>query len=111
MSFPFAPFDAILAEAKAIVANRDQSGRNDNRSFFDGFPHKDQDVSFELSRRVNRILGAEVRETHEGIALTAIKRGDALDLLAYAAFYIMLLDRASCEPPHDSRQCDLFGHD
>ena len=87
MSFPTSKYDSVLGEAMKIVANRNQQGRNLAVEFYDGFPHGHADVSFELWRRVARILGAEKAEKLD----TA--RADALDLLNYAAFYVMLLDR------------------
>ena len=88
MSFPFHTYDQVLIEAKTIVRDRDAKGRNRAVDFFAGFPHGSQDVSFELSRRVGRILGSEAAK-----GAAEVRRGDALDLLNYAAFYIMLLDR------------------
>ena len=87
MSFPTSKYDSVLGEAMRIVVDRNQQGRNLAIEFYDGFPHGHADVSFELWRRVARILGAEKAEKLD----TA--RADALDLLNYAAFYVMLLDR------------------
>ena len=78
-----------LDEARLIVQDRHAKGRNAKTGFYNGFPHGSKDISFELSRRVNRILGAEIVATNGAIASA---REDALDLLNYAAFYVMMLD-------------------
>lgn len=92
MTFPLAEYEAVSAEAKAICLDRDEKGRNDDTPFWAGWPHGHQDISFEMKRRVARILGAEHRGRLE------IAREDALDLLNYAAFYVMLLDRQQGQP-------------
>ena len=88
MSFPHDTYWNVLEEAREIVRDRDAKGRNHAIDFYAGFPHGSRDVSFELSRRVGRILGCEVAGRER-----EIMRGDAIDLLNYAAFYVMLLDR------------------
>lgn len=85
--FPLADYDAVVSEARAIPLDRDAKGRNDETDFYTGFPHGHQDISFELKRRAVRILGAEQRGRLD------VAREDALDLLNYAAFYVMVLDR------------------
>ena len=87
MSFPWGHYETISNEAAAIIRERDARGRNIEVGFYEGFPHGYADISFELWRRVARILGAE-----KVGSLTAA-RADALDLLNYAAFYVMILDR------------------
>ena len=87
MHFPLDHYNRVVDEARAIIVDRDQRGRNNVVPFYDGFPHGHVDVSFELSRRVGRILGAEK------VGKLEVAREDALDLLNYAAFYVMLLDR------------------
>ena len=87
MSFPWGHYETISNEAAAIIRERDARGRNTEVGFYEGFPHGYADISFELWRRVARILGAE-----KVGSLTAA-RADALDLLNYAAFYVMVLDR------------------
>lgn len=85
--FPFGAYDAVMAEARLIVVDRDNKGRNDIVPFLDSFPHGHQDISFELKRRVDRILGAERRME------TEVLLADALDLINYAAFYVMKVRR------------------
>ena len=87
MSFPWQHYEHISIEAAAIIRERDSRGRNEEVDFYDGFPHGYRDASFELWRRVARILGAEKTSNLD------VARADALDLLNYAAFYVMLLDR------------------
>jgi hypothetical protein len=101
MSFPLEKYASVVNEAYSIVMDRDKKGRNSAVDFYTGFPHGSQDVSFELSRRVARILGAELVERSGNNALTPtgqkVRREDALDLLNYAAFYVMLLDREASD--------------
>ncbi|WP_413935931.1 hypothetical protein [Nitrospira sp. BLG_1] len=85
--FPWEDYLQVTREAIAIIKDRDEKGRNEETSFYAGFPHGSRDVSFELKRRVARILGAERR------GMLTVARGDAIDLLNYAAFYVMMLDR------------------
>ena len=99
MSFPWEDYLEVTREASAIIKDRDSKGRNANTSFYDGFPHGPQDVSFELKRRVARILGAE----KVGDLITA--RGDAIDLINYAAFYVMMLDRETNPKPAFGAGC------
>ena len=87
MSFPWQHYAQVTNQAAAIIRERDSKGRNAEVGFYDGFPHGHTDISFELWRRVARILGAE-KGAHMDVAAA-----DALDLLNYAAFYVMLLDR------------------
>ena len=87
MSFPWSDYTDVTKEASEIIRDRDGKGRNDAVGFYEGYPHGHQDVSFELARRVGRVLGAEKAEC------LMVARADALDLLNYAAFYVMVLDR------------------
>lgn len=102
--FPFASYESVLGECQAIVHDRDQQARNAYAPFFAQFPHGVQDVTFELHRRVARVLGAEkaVLNGHHGAfndpqaqALTTTMRGDLVDLVNYAAFAVLLLDQAT----------------
>jgi len=86
--FPFDDYRKVLDEAIRIVEDRNRKGRNSALGFYEGFPHGSQDVAFELHRRVARILGNE-KVSGKGW----VRREDALDLVNYAAFYVMLLDR------------------
>jgi hypothetical protein len=93
MSFPLKEYDQAIAELRAVVADRDTKGRNETNNFYDQFPHGNQDLTFELKRRVERILGAEK------IGDLATVYGDTLDLANYAIFSLMLLKRASPDQP------------
>lgn len=95
MSFPWDDYHDVLNEAEDIVEDRDQKGRNAVVPFYEGFPHGRLDVSFELLRRVGRILGVEKQANGSPLTPTGVDvlRGDALDLINYAAFFVMLLDR------------------
>ena len=90
MDFPMGEYVRVLDEAEAIIKDRDAKGRNAETHFYAQFPHGHADISFELKRRVARILGAERQ-----LGKMDVAREDALDLLNYAAFYVMLLDRES----------------
>lgn len=95
--FPFPQYDAVLAEAQAIIAQRNDVGRNAYLDFWDGFPHGLSDLTFEMHRRVARVLGVE-RTLADGFAtdegdLRQVMRHDLLDLLNYAAFGVMKLDK------------------
>ena len=85
MSFPLKDYDEALAELRAIVADRNGKGRNETNDFYSQFPHGNQDLTFELKRRVERILGAEK------IGDLQTVYGDTLDLANYAIFSLMLL--------------------
>lgn len=85
--FPLVAYQEILREAESIIDDRTKKGRNAHSDFWAGFPHGPQDVTFELHRRVKRILGAEK------IGDLETMRGDAIDLLNYAAFLILWIDR------------------
>lgn len=85
--FPWEDYLGVTKEASQIIKNRAEKGRDKQEGFYDQFPHGSADVSFELKRRVRRILGAEQ------IGQLSVAREDAIDLLNYAAFYVMLLDR------------------
>lgn len=85
--FPWNDYDTVAASNREIIASRDRIGRNAYADFYDGFPHGAQDVSFELLRRVQRILGAE----KTGDLDVAVR--DAEDLSNYAIFYVMLCNR------------------
>lgn len=96
MNFPWQDYDHVLAQCRTIIADRDAVGRNAAVAFYQGFPHGAQDVSFELSRRVQRILGAEQRG-HMDVA-----EADALDLVNYAVFYVMVLRQRTALAAMDS---------
>lgn len=85
MSFPIGDYDQAIAELRATVADRDAKGRNETNDFYSQFPHGNQDLTFELKRRVERILGAE------RIGDMNTVYGDTLDLANYAIFSMMLL--------------------
>lgn len=89
MSFPIAAYDEAVAALRATVIDRDTKGRNKVDDFYEQFPHGNQDLTFELARRVKRILGAEA------IGDMATVFGDTLDLANYAIFSLMLLSRDS----------------
>ena len=103
-SFPTMDYDTVIHEAYAIISDRSAQGRNGAVGFYEGFPHGHTDISFELWRRVARILGAEKAGKME----TA--RKDAVDLLNYAAFYVMVLDRDIPNPEvrHDTNYPPYF---
>jgi hypothetical protein len=94
MSFPWDDYAKVTNEASEIIADRDGKGRNAARGFYEGFPHGHQDISFELARRVGRILGAELGNK------TDVMRADAVDLINYAKFYVMLLDKEASAGAH-----------
>ena len=87
MSFPIQSYDEAVAALRATVLDRDGKGRNETNDFFSQFPHGNQDLTFELFRRVQRILGAEA------IGDTDTVYGDTLDLANYAIFSMMMLKR------------------
>ena len=91
MSFPIDDYTNAIAELRATVTDRDAKGRNQTNDFYSQFPHGSQDLTFELHRRVQRILGAEA------IGDTNTVYGDTLDLANYALFLMMTLKRA--HPP------------
>lgn len=98
--FPFTAYEHVLEDAIKVVQDRDAAGRNAFMPFYEQFVHGSKDVSFELHRRATRIVGAE-RQVDAGY-MTAdeayrLKRGDAVDMLNYAAFYLMVLDREQAE--------------
>lgn len=90
--FPTDDYQKTIQEAMAIMADRDAKGRNDALDFYQQFPHGYQDLTFECHRRTIRILGAEKKGD------LATMRGDAIDLVNYAAFLVMLIDQASAAP-------------
>lgn len=87
MGFPIHAYDQAIAELRATVADRDTKGRNETNDFYSQFPHGNQDLTFELKRRVERILGAEKIGDLDTVY------GDTLDLANYAIFSLMLLRR------------------
>lgn len=89
MSFPIGDYDHAIAELRATVADRDANGRNETNDFYNQFPHGNQDLTFELARRVQRILGAEKLGKME------VVYNDTLDLANYAIFSMMVLSRDS----------------
>ena len=92
MSFPIYAYDEAIRELRATVADRDTKGRNETNDFYGQFPHGNQDLTFELKRRVERILGAEKIGDLETVY------GDTLDLANYAIFSLMLLKRQTHIP-------------
>lgn len=87
MSFPIHDYDKAIQDLRATVADRDANGRNETNDFYDQFPHGNQDLTFELARRVQRILGAEK------LGKTQVVYNDTLDLANYAIFSLMMLRR------------------
>lgn len=85
--FPIQDYDEAVAALRATVEDRDTKGRNRTDDFYDQFPHGNQDLTFELKRRVSRILGAESIGDLETVY------GDTLDLANYAIFSMMMLKR------------------
>lgn len=93
MSFPISDYDNAISELRATVADRDAKGRNETNDFYAQFPHGNQDLTFELKRRVERILGAEKIGDMETVY------GDTLDLANYAIFSMMLQNRQKPTEP------------
>lgn len=89
MSFPIGDYDKAVAALRAVVADRDAKGRNETNDFYQQFPHGSQDLTFELHRRVQRILGAEK------LGNSQVVYEDTLDLANYAIFLMMHLNRDS----------------
>lgn len=89
MSFPISDYDKAVAALRATVADRDANGRNETNDFYNQFPHGNQDLTFELARRVQRILGAEK------LGKMDVVYNDTLDLANYAIFSMMLLSKDS----------------
>jgi hypothetical protein len=87
MGFPKEDYEKAIAELRSTVLDRDAKGRNETNDFYSQFPHGNQDLTFELKRRVERILGAEQ------IGDLATVYGDTLDLANYAIFSMMMLKR------------------
>ena len=85
MGFPVQHYEKAIAELQATVLDRDAKGRNETNDFYSQFPHGVSDLTFELYRRVQRILGAEKIGDMETVY------GDTLDLANYAVFLMMLL--------------------
>ena len=94
--FPFAAYGDVLREMRGMVLDRDAKGRNTHTSFYDGFPHGSADLTFELSRRIGRILGAEMTmkdvSHEEQTALRETLRSDVLDAANYCVFLMLMLD-------------------
>lgn len=92
--FPFSEYGDVLREMRGVIIDRDAKGRNAHTSFYDGFPHGLQDVTFELRRRVGRVLGAERMAAHSPFTPTGVEvmRGDLIDLANYAVFAVLMLD-------------------
>lgn len=95
MSFPIGDYDNAIRELRATVADRDANGRNETNNFYSQFPHGSQDLTFELARRVQRILGAEK------LGKTTVVYADTLDLANYAIFLMMMLNRDSASQTPD----------
>jgi hypothetical protein len=85
MSFPIDAYDKAVSALRAVVADRDSKGRNETNDFYSQFPHGSQDLTFELHRRVQRILGAE------RLGNSQVVYEDTLDLANYAIFLMMTL--------------------
>ena len=98
MGFPVQHYEKAIAELQATVLDRDAKGRNETNDFYSQFPHGVSDLTFELYRRVQRILGAEKLGDMETVY------GDTLDLANYAVFLMMLLKAktSSASPPQPS---------
>ena len=93
MPFPIEVYDKAIAEIRATVVERDTRGRNETNDFYSQFPHGVSDLTFELYRRVQRILGAEKNGKLD------VLYEDTLDLANYALFLMMLLKRQPAAPP------------
>lgn len=87
MSFPLNEYDSTLADARAIIVDRCNKGRNEIVPWEGKFIHGSKDVVYECHERMCRIRGAEA------ISDLATMRADAIDLVNEAAFLVMLLDR------------------
>ncbi len=98
MAFPIADYDDAMATLRSTVADRDAKGRNKTNDFYQQFPHGNSDLTFELFRRVQRILGAEAIGDLDTVY------GDTLDLANYAIFSMMLLKRARPTEPTRSER-------
>jgi len=98
--FPFREYGDVVREARHIVLDRDAKGRNAYAMFYDGFPHGLSDATFETHRRVTRVLGLE-KQLANGIedkqTLRETMRGDLVDLINYAVFAVLLLDKQAQE--------------
>ena len=97
MAFPIQAYDDCVAELRAVVADRDGKGRNETNDFYSQFPHGNQDLTFELKRRVERILGAEKIGDFNTVY------GDTLDLANYAIFSLMLLRKQGVGVPQQMK--------
>jgi hypothetical protein len=81
-------FEKVLNEALKIVHQRGKDeGRNLARDFWDTFPHGLQDMTFMVRDKADRILGAEEMARYDVI------RDNCLDIINYAAFIVVWLDR------------------
>lgn len=94
MSFPVNDYKEAIAELQATVLDRDAKGRNETNDFYSQFPHGVSDLTFELHRRVQRILGAEKIGDLETVY------GDTLDLANYAVFLLMFLSHGPNPAPN-----------
>jgi hypothetical protein len=98
MAFPIEAYDKAVSALRAVVADRDTKGRNETNDFYSQFPHGSQDLTFELHRRVQRILGAEK------LGNSQVVYEDTLDLANYAIFLMMTLAQEKNQhqdPPAD----------
>lgn len=99
-NFPFSAYRRVISEAHELIVDRDAKGRNEITPFMASFPHGVSDVTFELKRRVDRILGAERKirgawnDPFNSEQVTVL-RGDCVDLLNYSAFALLLVDAAT----------------
>ncbi len=80
-------FKKALREAEELVSMRNY--RNAHTPIEKMFPHKTQDLTFMLTMKVSRILGAETLPEPER---TKMVREEAIDILNYAAFLVALID-------------------
>lgn len=78
----------VLDEAYLIVVDRGEAeGRNKSRDFWETFPHGLSDMTFMVRDKADRVLGAEQ------LGRMDIIRDNALDIINYAAFIVMWIDR------------------
>ena len=92
MSFPWADYDAVLAQARAIIQEKDSMGRNSHVGFYETRCHGAQDMSGECWQRITRIIGAE----KAGDA--SVVRTESLDLVNEAILHMMFLLREQAAP-------------
>lgn len=93
--FPWARYDAKLAEMRAICVDRDAKGRNHDTPMLDLYTV--DDLLSELKHRQSRLAGANKyiaeaidHEHHRAAMKTAVE--DALDMANYAVFLAVKLE-------------------